>query len=162
MIIFDDADVIQAVNGAAFATFVASGQTCIMGARLVIHESIYDAFVSRLVAKVQGIRLGDPTSMDTQMGPVISHASRNRIAGMVDFAKAEGAKVLTGGCVPSMPPPFDQGCFYAPTVLEVTPDMEIWREEVFGPVVVCLKFKTEEDAIRLANDSPYGLAGLQM
>jgi betaine-aldehyde dehydrogenase len=130
-----------------------------MGARLVIHESVYQEFVDRLVKKVEGIRLGDPTSMETQMGPVISHASRARIGKMVDHARAQGAEVLTGGCIPHMPAPFDKGSYYAPTVIKVTQSMEIWREEVFGPVVVCVPFSTEEEAITLANDSPYGLAG---
>jgi phenylacetaldehyde dehydrogenase len=83
MIIFPDCDIEQAVNGAAFATFVASGQTCIMGARLIIHDSIYDKFMEALSAKAKRIKLGDPTSMDTQMGPVISADSRVRIGKMV-------------------------------------------------------------------------------
>lgn len=158
MIIFEDCDLEQAVNGAAFATFVASGQTCIMGARLLVHENIYDKFMSKLVAKVSKIRLGDPELMETQMGPVISSASRKRISGMVDFARSEGANILTGGNIPDMPSPFDKGYYYSPTIIEVTREMEIWREEVFGPVVVALKFKTEAEALFLANDSPYGLA----
>lgn len=159
MIIFPDCDLEQAVNGAAFATFVASGQTCIMGARLVIHESVYDKFIEMLSKKAKAIRMGDPTSMETQMGPVISGDSRKRISKMVSDAVASGAKVHAGAAIPNMPAPFDKGYFYAPTVLGVKSDMEIWREEVFGPVVVALPFKTEEEAIKLANDSPYGLAG---
>jgi acyl-CoA reductase-like NAD-dependent aldehyde dehydrogenase len=96
---------------------------------------------------------------DTQMGPVISLASRARIKAMVDDAiTREKAKLLTGGVIPDLPPPFDKGSFYAPTILEVDTNMQIWREEVFGPVVVAVKFRTEEEAIDLANDSPYGLA----
>lgn len=158
MIIFDDADLEQAINGCAFATFVATGQTCIMGARLIIHESIYDKFINALVNKVAKIKMGDPTNMDTQMGPVISGPSRNRISKMVDKARSEGAHILTGGCIPNLNPPFSNGYYYAPTILSVTKEMEIWREEVFGPVVVALPFKTEKEAIELANDSPYGLA----
>lgn len=158
MIIWDDCDIEQAVNGCAFATFVASGQTCIMGARLLVHDKVYDKFMSLLTAKANKIKLGDPTDISTQMGPVISGASRSRIAAMVDNAKLEGAKVYTGACVPTMPPPFNNGYYYAPTILGVSRSMEIWREEVFGPVVVALPFKTEQEAIELANDSPYGLA----
>lgn len=92
------------------------------------------------------------------MGPVISDTSKQRIISMVNKAREEGAKVLIGGGTPTLPAPFDKGHYYSPTVLEVTPSMEIWREEVFGPVLVAVPFKTEEEAIHLANDSPYGLA----
>ena len=129
MIVFEDADIIQAVNGAAFATFVASGQTCIMGARVLVHRKLYSHFISALTEKAEKIRLGDPTLLSTQMGPVISHSSRSRIAGMVAKAQSEGAKVLTGGVIPSMPAPFDKGSYYAPTIIEVNSSMEIWREE---------------------------------
>ena len=158
MIIFEDADIEQAVNGAAFATFVASGQTCIMGARLLVHHSKYDEFLNKLTEKVNRIRLGDPFDVTTQMGPVISGASRTRISGLVDRAKTAGAHVFTGGCIPEMSAPFDKGYYYAPTILGVDAGMEIWREEVFGPVVVAIPFKDEADAVRLANDSPFGLA----
>ena len=86
--------------------------------------------------------------MTTQMGPVISHGSRDRIHGMIEKAKKEGAKVRTGGVKPAMPKPFDAGCYYAPTVLEVDTTMEIWREEVFGPVVVAVPFEDEEVNIK--------------
>lgn len=158
MIFFQDCDLQQAVNGAAFATFVASGQTCIMGARLLVHRSIYRQAVDMLAAKAGRIKMGDPTSPTTQMGPVITNQSRQRISQMVDNAVAQGATLVTGGNIPSLEAPFDKGYYYSPTVLEVTPDMAIFRDEVFGPVVVATPFDTEEEAIRLANDSPYGLA----
>jgi phenylacetaldehyde dehydrogenase len=160
MIIFDDCDIEQAVNGAAFATFVASGQTCIMGARLVIHESIYDKFMHKLAEKVKRIKLGDPFNDETQMGPVISATSLDRISNMVNEAVSQQAKVFAGATKPKLPPPFAEGFYYSPTVLGVSTDMEIWREEVFGPVVVAIPFKDEKHAIELANDSPYGLAGI--
>ena len=158
MIIFDDADIQQAVNGAAFATFVASGQTCIMGARVLVQHTIYEAFVTALTAKAKLIKMGDPMQISTQMGPVISGASRVRIAAMVDNACSQGAKVWTGANIPVLPKPFDKGYYYSPTILGVTPLMDIWRDEVFGPVVVAVPFKDEAEAISLANDSPYGLA----
>jgi acyl-CoA reductase-like NAD-dependent aldehyde dehydrogenase len=158
MIIFEDADMEQAINGAAFATFVASGQTCIMGARVLVHESMYDRFISLLAAKAAKIRLGDPTSMNTQMGPVISKSSRERISRMVETAKMQGAQIVTGGSIPVLEKPFNNGYFYSPTVIKVDQSMEIWREEVFGPVVVAIPFSTESEAIKLANDSPFGLA----
>lgn len=160
MIIFDDCDIEQAVNGAAFATFVASGQTCIMGARLVIHENIYDKFMSKLAEKVSRIKLGDPFDNDTQMGPVISSVSLDRISRMVDEAVSKHAKVFAGATKPKLASPFAEGFYYSPTVLGVSTDMEIWKEEVFGPVVVAVPFKDEKHAIELANDSPYGLAGM--
>lgn len=164
MIIFKDCDIEQAVNGAAFATFVASGQTCIMGARLVIHRDVYDTFLEHLTAKASSIRLGDPYDVQTQMGPVISRDSLDRITSMVDHAVQQGAKIRTGGnplhrSQKSLPAPFDKGYYYQPTVMEVEKTMSIWHDEVFGPVVVAISFDTEEEAIALANDSPYGLAG---
>jgi acyl-CoA reductase-like NAD-dependent aldehyde dehydrogenase len=159
MIIFGDSDVAQAVNGAAFATFVASGQTCIMGARAIVHKSVYTQFTEAFASKAKNIRLGDPTDINTQMGPVISNSARTRISAMVDRAVNQGAKVLAGAKIPVLTPPFDRGYYYSPTILEVDTSMEIWKEEVFGPVVVVVPFETEEEAIRLANDSPYGLAG---
>ena len=158
MVIFEDADIDQAVNGAAFATYVASGQTCIMGARVLVHSSKFEEFTIKLAEKAAKIRMGDPFDVGTQMGPVISCASRTRIKGMVDAAIDAGAKVLTGACIPDMAAPFDKGYYYAPTLLQVTPEMDIWREEVFGPVLVAVPFDTEEEAITLANDSPFGLA----
>jgi phenylacetaldehyde dehydrogenase len=159
MIIFPDTDLDQAINGAAFASFIASGQTCIMGARLVIHESIYEKFMTKLAEKASRIKIGDPFDTNTQMGPVISENSLNKIKGMVDEAVKSGAKVYYGANTPKLAAPFNVGHYYNPTILGVTADHKIWRDEVFGPVVVGMPFKTEEDAIALANDSPFGLAG---
>ncbi|GAB9465895.1 Betaine aldehyde dehydrogenase [Globisporangium polare] len=154
LVIFDDVDIEEVVNGAAFACFIASGQTCVTGARLIVHEKIFDEFVDRLVAKVRSIRLGDPMSDSTQMGTVISKEHLLRIHGMVERAKAQGATVRCGGKRAEGL----EGYFYEPTVLSnVTPDMEIVKEEVFGPVVSAYSFKDEAEAIQLANDSQYGL-----
>ena len=108
MLIFKDCDLQQAVDGAAFATFVASGQTCIMGARLIIHKDIYSSFLELLASKVKRIRMGDPFVLDTQMGPVISASAKARISGMVDAAVREGAIVRAGGCAPDLSPPFNR------------------------------------------------------
>ncbi len=130
MIIFNDADVDQAVNGAAFATFVASGQTCIMGARVLVQANIYEKFMNALVEKVKRIRLGNPLDGENvQMGPVISEASRQRIKKMVDDSIKQGAAVLTGAKIPVMEAPLDKGYFYEPTILRVTTQMDIWHEE---------------------------------
>ncbi|KAG7389806.1 hypothetical protein PHYBOEH_007226 [Phytophthora boehmeriae] len=142
IVVFDDANVEEVVNGAAFACFIASGQTCVTGARLIVHESILDEVVGKLVAKVCSIRLGDPMSDRTQMGTIISEHHLLRIDAMVQRAKQAGAT----------------GYFYEPTVITgVTSDMEIVQEEVFGPVVAAYSFKDEGEAIQLANDSPFGL-----
>lgn len=158
IIVFDDADIEQAINGVAFATFIASGQTCVMGARVLVHANVYDKFINNLVKKVEKIKLGNPLDINTQMGPVISENSRQRIKKMVNDAVTQGATVLTGGNIPEMPSPLDKGFYYSPTILRVTTQMDIWHEEVFGPVLVAVPFQTEEEAISLANDSPYGLA----
>jgi acyl-CoA reductase-like NAD-dependent aldehyde dehydrogenase len=130
MIIFEDADLVQAINGAAFATFVAAGQTCIMGARVLVHNSHFDKFIIALSEKAKRIRMGDPMSMDTQMGPVISMSSRARIHSMVEKSVSQGATIVTGGVIPTMKAPLDKGSFYPPTVIKVDQSMEIWREEV--------------------------------
>lgn len=164
MIIFPDCDLEQAVNGAAFASFIASGQTCIMGARLIIHDSLYETFMKKLAEKVARIRMGDPLEDSTQMGPVISQASLNKVSTMVRTAlERDGAVRWTGGQLPSesglsLPESCREGFYYPPTVLGVNTKAEIWREEVFGPVVVGTPFHTEKEAIALNNDSPYGLA----
>lgn len=157
MLVFEDADVEAAVNGAAFASFIASGQTCVMGARLLVHESVYEDVVSAFVAKAAHIRMGDPEDQRTQMGPVISDGQRNTIAAHVDGARDEGARVLCGGYVPEEGP-LACGYYYPPTVIgSVTRSMRIFQEEVFGPVVVVHPFSSEEEAVSLANDSAFGL-----
>lgn len=156
VMLFDDIDLERAVNGAAFASFIGAGQTCVCGARILVQESVYHAFLERFRAKAAGIRVGDPADARTQLGPVISDRSRRRILGMLERAKAAGAKVLTGGGVPAE---LEQGFFLEPTVLyDVDPQSEIGQEEVFGPVTVVMPFKDEAHAIRIANDTQFGLA----
>jgi len=157
VIVFPDANLDDAVNGCAFASFVASGQTCIQGSRAVVHRSIYDQFVERLSAKVAGIRIGDPTEFDTQMGPVVSRPSYDRILNYVKGAKEEGARVAHGGKHPKGSQ-YANGYFIEPTVLaDVRPKMKVAQEEIFGPVVCVIPFDTEEEAVAIANDIPYGL-----
>lgn len=158
IIVFDDADLEQAVSGAAFASYVASGQTCVQGARLIVQEDVYDRFSEMLAEKVQNIRLGDPLDPETQMGPVSSGRQFERVLDYIQKGRDEGAQVLAGGAAVTAAP-FDSGYFIAPTIFtEVKPDMVICQEEIFGPVTVVMPFKTEAEAIALANDSPYGLA----
>lgn len=157
VIIFNDADMEAAVNGAVFAAFIATGQTCVQGARLLVQESIRDEVAKRFVAKVRTLRMGDPMDPLTQVGPLVSRNQLDRVSGFVDGARKEGAEILCGGTRPSNPT-LQKGYFYEPTLVSsATPDMTIVREEVFGPVTVILPFKDEPHSIELANDSPYGL-----
>ena len=156
VILFDDMDIDRAVNGAAFAAFIGAGQTCVCGARLLVHEKIYDAFLAKFRAKVASIRVGDPADANTQLGPVISERSRRRILAMLDRGVNDGAKVLTGGKIPAH---LSEGFFIEPTAFyDVDPKSELGQEEVFGPVTVIMPFKDEADALRIANDTKFGLA----
>ncbi|DBA03510.1 TPA: hypothetical protein N0F65_011411 [Lagenidium giganteum] len=154
LVVFDDVELDDVVNGAAFASFIASGQTCVTGSRIIVHERLFEQFVDRFVRKVSSIRVGDPMDVSTQMGSVISKHHLDRIDGMVQRARAQGAHIRCGGKrVAGL-----EGYFYEPTVItNVTEDMEIVQEEVFGPVVVVYSFKDEQDGIRKANNSCYGL-----
>jgi len=157
VILFDDIELDRAVNGAAFAAFIAAGQTCVCGSRILVQRSMYAPFLERFRAKVASIRLGDPAEESTQLGPVISDKSRRRILAMLDRATAAGAKLLAGGNAASanLPP----GFFIEPTVLyDADPRSEIAQDEVFGPVTVVMPFEDEADAIRIANDTRFGLA----
>lgn len=157
VLVFDDFDVDRAVDFAAFGSFIGAGQTCVCAARHIVHRSIYDEFVEKFAAKAKSIRVGDPFDRATQMGPMISERQRQRVLDYVEIGQSEGARLVAGGRVPDHLA--DSGGFYVePTVFaDVTPDMRIAREEVFGPFTVVVPFDTEEEAIRIANDSRYGL-----
>lgn len=156
VIIFDDMDLARAVNGAAFAAFIAAGQTCVCGARVLVQRSIYDRFLDRFRSKVLAIRVGDPADPRTQLGPVISARSRDRILAMLDRALGAGAKVLAGGGRAAVP---GDGYYLQATALyDVDPASEIAQQEVFGPVTVVIPFDDEADALRIANDTQFGLA----
>ena len=158
VLIFDDADLDAAIDGATFAAYIAAGQTCVQGARLLVQASIADEVTRRFVDKVRSIRIGDPMDPNTQLGPLVSRNQLERVAGFIDGARREGAEVVCGGVRP-ISPNLQKGYFYEPTVVaSVTPSMAIVREEIFGPVTVILPFTDEQHAIDLANDSPYGLA----
>jgi NAD-dependent aldehyde dehydrogenases len=158
VLIFDDADVDQSVAGAIFAAYVATGQTCVQGARILIARGIYDRVVEGLVARTRALRVGDPLDLRTQVGPLVSGAQRDRSARAVARAVEEGATVLCGGRVPQGEE-FEAGWFFEPTVIaDVDPGHDLWHEEVFGPVTLVAPFDDEDDAIRQANDSPFGLA----
>ncbi|KAF9076963.1 aldehyde dehydrogenase [Rhodocollybia butyracea] len=151
ILIFSDSDIESAVNGAAFASFVASGQTCVSGTRLIVQTQIYDTFLERFLAKVQSIRrrMGDPLNPKSSMGSVISARHLERIEGMV--GRMIGKSELDGF-------DFSKGSFYPPTVItDIEVEDELWQEEVFGPVVVVKRFTHEAEGVALANECKYGL-----
>jgi len=154
-IVFADADLEAAANGVVAGIFAATGQTCMAGSRLFVQEGAYDELLERLADRARAIRLGDPLSPETEMGPVAFVEHRDAVEARVARAVSEGATLVTGG---SRPEGFD-GFFVAPTIFsDVTPEMDIAVEEVFGPVLAVQKFAGEEDVIAAANASPYGLA----
>lgn len=158
VIIFDDCDVERAVAGALFASFIATGQTCVQGSRILIQEGIYDKVVNRLVERCANLHLGDPMDLNTQVGPLISRNQRQKVEDAVDLARAEGANVICGGQAPTGTE-FENGWFYQPTIVaDVTSRHTLWYDEVFGPVAVVAPFIDEADAIAKANDCPFGLA----
>jgi len=157
VIVFEDVDIEVAARGVAFGGFVAAGQTCICGSRVLVHRDVHDAFVDRLARIAASIRIGPPLEASTQLGPVISAAARERVLGYVRIGQEEGATVLVGGGVPEHPA-LEAGFYVEPTVLVgVHNRMRCAREEIFGPVLVVIPFEDEEDAIAQANDSPFGL-----
>ncbi len=158
-IIFADADLDAAIDNAATAVFLHSGQVCSAGARLLVEESIHDEVVDRVVAIASKIRLGGPFDPAAETGSLISRDHRSKVAGYVERALAEGAVLRCGGSAP-VGPAFDDGAFYLPTVLDgCTTTMSCVQDESFGPVLTVETFTSEAEAIRLGNDTIYGLAG---
>ncbi|MBO0998058.1 aldehyde dehydrogenase family protein [Bacillus sp. SD075] len=153
-IVFDDATLEDAVNGAMFGIYFAQGQVCASGSRLFVQESIYDKFMDLFASKVQSIRVGNPLEATTQMGPQVSAQQLKTIERYVAVGLEEGAELVTGGQRGKK-----NGYYFTPTIFgDVTNEMTIAREEIFGPVVSVIRFKDEEDALRQANDTIYGLA----
>jgi betaine-aldehyde dehydrogenase len=158
-IVFADADIEQAVNGAMMGIFFNQGQVCCAGSRLFVQEPVKDEFLERLKEKSARIVVGNPMDKATQMGPQVSEEQLNRIKGYVDIAQKEGASVVTGGCPPQLDPEFQKGYFFQPTIFgDVDNQMRVAQEEIFGPVVSIISFKDEEDLIRQANETIYGLS----
>jgi aldehyde dehydrogenase (NAD+) len=155
-IVFDDADLDQAVKGAVSGIFAAAGQTCVAGSRLLVQENIHDEFVGRLIDFVKHARLGDPGLEDTQIGPIATRPQFDKIMSYIEIAKAEGAKCVLGGKARG---DVGAGQFVEPTIFTgVDNRMRIAQEEVFGPVLSVIPFKDVDDAIRIGNDVLYGLA----
>ena len=158
IVVFDSAEVDEAVAGALFAGFVAAGQTCVSGSRFLVQRGVYDAFVQKLADRVGALRQGDPALVETDIGPVISAASRDRCMGYIERATASGARLVAGGVLPELPQHLAEGFFVPPTVFaDVPPEHEMFCDEIFGPVVSITPFDTEDEAITLANAGPYAL-----
>jgi aldehyde dehydrogenase (NAD+) len=154
-IVFDDASIDSAVNGVVAGIFGASGQSCVAGSRLYLHESIADAFLERIVALAKQIRLGDPMDSDTEMGPLCTAAQVNRVKQEIAIAVEQGGTVLCGGGQPDGL----SGHYFEPTVIECPQQsMQIVDTELFAPVLSVVRFRTEAEVIAMANDSKHGLA----
>ncbi len=157
-IVFEDADLDEAVAGSLEAIFRNQGEICLAGSRLLLQESIYDRFLEKFVKEVKKIKVGDPLNEDTDMGALVSKSHLESVDAYVQNGLSEGAKLAIGG---NRVAGLTEGNFYEPTVLyDVDNKMKVAQEEIFGPVLVVIPFKTEEEAIQIANDSIYGLAGV--
>lgn len=158
VVVFDDVDPVDAAEGAAFAAFVAAGQSCVAGSRFLVQRTIYDAFVAALTERARAIRVGDPTLADTQMGPLISARQRDKVRDLIRVGVDEGARLAAGGNVPDLPEALRDGFFLQPTVLaDASIGMTVALQEIFGPVAVVIPFDDEDDAVRMANDNRFGL-----
>jgi len=157
-IVFEDANLIAAVNGSAWAIFHNQGQACIAGSRLIIHEKVADEFMERFVKLASSIRLGNPLDPETEMGPLTSTMHRDRVLSYVEIAQQQGATILTGGKAPSNPD-LSKGCYIEPTVVRAKPTDRVSQEEVFGPFVSVTTFKDDAEALQIANMTEYGLGG---
>lgn len=159
MIVFSDFDLDVAVDYALFAIYCNSGQVCSAGSRMIVEDSIYESFVKKMAERAQKIRVGPGLEDETEMGPLVSESQMKRVLEYIDVGKKEGAKLVTGG-ERLKGDKFGEGFYVSPTIFkDVKSEMRIVQEEIFGPVVVVQKFKSEEEAVELANDSDYGLAG---
>lgn len=157
-IVFEDADLDEAVKGSIAAIYRNQGEICLAGSRLLLQESIYDQFMEKFVAAVKQIKVGDPTLVDTDMGALVSKNHLETVEAYVDIGVKEGAKLACGGRRITN---IGDGNFYEPTVLyDVNNKWRVAQEEIFGPVLVVIPFKTEDEAVSIANDSQYGLAGV--
>nr|ACZ51384.1 putative gamma-hydroxymuconic semialdehyde dehydrogenase [Pseudomonas sp. NyZ402] len=155
-IVFADANLDAAINGAAWAIFHNQGQACIAGSRLILHKDIADEFLERFIMLARSIRLGDPLSPETEMGPLTSALHRDRVLAYVDICREQGGRVLSGGKAP-VDPALASGFYVEPTVVEAAPGDRVSQEEVFGPFVTVLRFETDEEALAIANSTDYGL-----
>jgi acyl-CoA reductase-like NAD-dependent aldehyde dehydrogenase len=155
-IVFEDANLEAAVNGAAWAIFHNQGQACIAGSRLILHKDIADRFLERFIALAKSIRLGDPMDPETEMGPLTSALHRNRVLAYIGIAKEQGGKILAGGKAPD-DTRLANGFYVEPTIVEASPEDRVCQEEVFGPFVTVVRFSTDGEALAIASSTEYGL-----
>ena len=157
-IVCDDANLDNALSGVIAGVFLSNGQSCVAGSRLLLHERVHDRFLDKLKNALANLRMGDPSDPRTQLGPIANRMQFERILDYLDSAPSQGATCILGG-TRAVRPGCEDGWFVEPTVYtDVRPSMRIAREEVFGPVLVVMRFADDDEAICLANDSPYGLA----
>ena len=156
VLVFEDADLESAANAIVSGIFAATGQSCVAGSRLLVHENVHAELLEILIAKAKRIKIGDPQDLETEMGPLATQRQLTHVQDVVDRSVAAGAKLLTGGKIPAE---FTNGFYYEPTILDCAePVIACVQEEIFGPVLSVLKFKDDAQALALANDSEYGLA----
>ncbi|MGQ0796779.1 MAG: aminobutyraldehyde dehydrogenase [Methanobacteriota archaeon] len=156
-IVFGDANLDAAVEGAVAGSMVNGGQDCTQAARFIVQDKVYAKFVQRFTERLKAVRMGDPTERSTDLGPLVSSKQREKVESYVEVAKDAGAKLQSGGSRPKGKG-FDKGWYYPPTLFsDVSPDMRIAKEEVFGPAVTATRFRTEDEAIEIANSVVYGL-----
>jgi acyl-CoA reductase-like NAD-dependent aldehyde dehydrogenase len=157
-LLFDDADLENAINGIVSGIFLSNGQTCVAGSRLIVEDSIHEEVVSKIIERVSRLKAGDPLDPKTQVAPLANEMHLVKVLSMIADARAQGAICVSGG-ERQYPEDRPNGFYVQPTVFtEVTPEMTLWREEVFGPVLAIIRFSDETEAVRLANDTDYGLA----
>jgi acyl-CoA reductase-like NAD-dependent aldehyde dehydrogenase len=157
-IVFEDANLIAAVNGTAFGIFHNQGQACIAASRLIIHEAVVDEFMAKFLELAASIRLGDPKDPSTEMGPLTSTMHRDRVLKYIEIATSEGGEILLGGRQPS-DPALANGCYIEPTIVRTDPSSRVACEEVFGPFMTVHTFSTDAEALAIANSVDYGLGG---
>ena len=155
-IVFADANLDAVVNGSAFAIFHNQGQACIAGSRLILHEAIADEFLDRFTTLARSIRIGNPLDPSTELGPLTSSQHRDRVLSYVDVAKEQGGEILSGGKAPN-DAALAKGCYVEPTIVKAKPTDRVCQEEVFGPFVSVNTFRTDEEALAIANGTEYGL-----
>ena len=155
-VVFDDADLEAAIHGAVAGSLINTGQDCTAATRAIVHRSVYNAFIDGVATLYSKVRLGDTADPGTDLGPLVSMTHRDSVAGFVERANSY-ARIVVGGAAPGGD--FARGSYYLPTLIaDVTPDMEVFREEIFGPVLTVTQFDTDDEAFALANDTVYGLA----
>jgi aldehyde dehydrogenase (NAD+) len=159
-IVFGDANIEAVVQGSAFGIFHNQGQACIAASRMIVHESVADEVLEKLIALSRTIRIGDPLDPSTEMGPLTSRQHRDRVLSYVDIAREQGGRILAGGKAPDGAA-LANGCYVEPTIVEAKPGDRVSQEEVFGPFMAVTRFRTDEEALAIANGTEYGLgAGL--